>query len=264
MALSRIKVNVLSTGFSLLELVFVLALSSACSLFLASHYLFLLRATSLNTSELDAVLKQQQLTYFFRQMLAAAGQYNMYDDRNKSPTEEEQALLINHPVVLPMSFSRMPNLGVVDGPSDRLVLNLVSDVGCNGRRFHYRHGEQFHLVNEVFIQDNTLRCRSYDGRFLTGLTNTSSRVTSVSLLNGVQVMQVRYLIRLGTDSQYVDASELSQQDSIAAVRLELLIAHDSPLLNKVVASMSLLSDEENLAQTERQKILLFLPLKAGT
>lgn len=263
MALNGTKVRVFSTGFSLLELVFVLALSSACSLFLATHYLFLLRSTSLNTSELDSVLKQQQLTYFFRQMLATAGQYNIYDNRNKSPSKEEQALLINHPIVLPMSFPRMPNLGVNDGPSDRLVLSLISDVGCNGRRFHYSHGEQFHLVNEVFVQNNTLRCRSYDGRFLTGLSNISSRATSVSLLNGVQAMQVRYLVRLGADNQYVNATELSKQDSIAAVKLELLISHDVPLLKKVAASVSLMSGKESVGQTERRKMLLFLPLKAG-
>lgn len=253
------------SGFNLLELTLVLALTSIFSVLLLANYFALVRSSSLNKSDLDTALKQQQLTYFFRQMLSSAGQYNKYDSRLELNDDKEEALLVNHPIVLPNSFQTKPELGIADGESDAFVINLLSDIGCNGRKFNYQGGELFHLVNEIFVQDNVLKCRSYDGRFLTGLKKAKSRWTSVSLLNGVKAMQVSYLVRGGTKVQYIDASKLNHQHSIAAVKLELWFTETDALLNKLRSSLSIFDDEDEGANlnSRYRRMMLLLPLTVG-
>lgn len=252
-------------GFNLLELALVLAITSAGSLFLFSNYYALVRSTSLNNGNLDVVLKQQQLTHFFRQMLSSAGQYNIYDSKNSKPENTERELIVKHPIVLPNSYKKKSNLGVSDGQSDSLVVNLMSDVGCNGRRFNYSNGEFFHIVNEVFVQDNVLKCRSYDGRFLTGRHESASRWSSVSLLNGVQEMQVSYLVQTGLTSQYIDANELTHQHFVAAVKLELWFSDVDALITKIKSSLTIFTANKSpeSMSTKHQKMMLFIPLIMG-
>lgn len=249
-------------GFSLLELSLVLLITSAGCLLLVTNYYALARSTSLNSSNLDAVLKQQQLTYFFRQMLSSAGQYNIYDSRNHQHDSKEQAVIVNNPIVLKNSFVKKPNLGVSDGLNDSLVINLMSDIGCNGRRFNYNDGEFFHIVNEVFVQGNVLKCRSYDGRFLTGQHELTSRWSSVSLLNGVQKMQVSYLVRSGPMSRYIDAKALNHQHSVAAVKLELRFSDTDAFLTKIKTSLiALVTDKSTEILTPKySKMLLLIPI----
>lgn len=263
--MNKLRPLIQSSGFSLLELTLALMLTSTLSFLLVANYFSILRGVSLSANTMDTALKHQQLTYFFQQMLSSAGQYNIFDVRNKITDDNEQKLLLASPIVLPGSYGKKPKLGVKDAKNDTLAVNLMSDLGCNGRHFDYKKGEFFHLVNEVFVEANTLKCRSYDGRFLTGLKSLGARWSSVSLLNGVQQMQVYYLVKLGKTSRYLNASQLQHAHKVVAVKIKLILNNTDDVLASINSSLAVLVGEQNKQKggVSFNHLQMLLPVSIG-
>ncbi len=251
-------------GFGLIELLITVLLSSICSLLLYStFYNFSRQSLSIaQTNELQ--LKSQQLAYWLEHVLARAGQYNSYDNSNKAVSLKlsEYTFISSQPIALPRSFPQNLALGSADGQSDRVVINLLSGRGCNGQKFNYSEDELFHVVEEIYIENGELRCRSYDGRYLVGIATRKSSFRSVGLVRGVERMQVKYLVRVNANRRFVDATQLNSASKVEAVKLELwLQAVDEQMLSHTNVYSSWLEPSKVITSKHRyQRLLLVVPL----
>ncbi len=254
-------------GFSLIELMIVLLLTSVGMLVIHSNFLGLIKATLISNDKTDLQVKSQQVAYWFEQTLNKAGSYNRYDSRNKlSPSSGEAEFIIRHPFVLLGTLANNPELGVRDGDSDTIVMNTLADIGCNGQKFHYAADELFHVVNEIFVEFNELRCRSYDGRYLTGKHNIKGRWNSVSLAQGLSTMQVKYLVEDNLGTRYINAELLTNYSVVKAIKIELWLTGDKASLQSMsLDSSSLLEPDTKVASDYiQQRLLLVVPLIRDT
>lgn len=213
------------SGFNLIEVSIVLAITSFIVLVLHNSFMSL-SETGLNTkTRLELFVQQQKLSSWLQSGLKQLGQYDAFNTLNIRPLnwQHEQTIILTTPIVLPLFYPKKPTLGSRDGKSDSLVFNLQSERGCNGERFSGLAYELRHVVNELYVENSELRCRSYNGRYLTGLESNVSRWRSVSILRDVQSLQVKYNVIQDGLSRWFDADELQSSSAIYGLRLELLL-----------------------------------------
>lgn len=219
----RIKLNQCAArGFTYIELMLVVVISVSISLALYQVLAQVNKARLAVTAELELQLTQQQLWYWFRHTLAQAGRYLSYHHNDQLlQWQQEQQFIEANPIAFNSLFPKRLKLTSKDGNNDVVVLNSHSQVGCNGQNFSYQDGELFHLVNEVFVQNQELRCRSYDGRFLLGMHQQGAIWSSVSVATGVTKLQAKYLVAGAGGYQFLDAADVQPSDKVKALKVEL-------------------------------------------
>lgn len=251
-------------GFSLIELLIAVLLSGICSLLLYRTFYQFTQQSLLISQNNERQVRSQQLAYWLEHVLARAGQYNFYDDRNKATLlkSSEYDFVTKQPIALAGSYQQNLALGSTDGDSDTIVFNLLSSRGCNGQKFNYSEGELFHLVEEIYLEKGELRCRSYDGRYLVGITARRSIFRSVGLVRGIAQMQVKYLVRVHSHKRFVDASQLNSASSIEAIKLEIWLQdlNDQTLVRPTVYSSWLEPGNLLTSKYKHQRLLLLVPL----
>lgn len=252
------------SGLTVIEVVITLLLTSICAqLIFKSTYGFtqqLFLVSEVN----DLEIKSQQLAYWLRQSLGRAGQYNVFDNNNKLVTnrESEQSFITSYPVAFTGIFKHKVNLGSGDGATDKIVINYLAQKGCNGQKYFYDNDELFHVVDEIYLDNGELRCRSYDGRYLTGMGVNKSSYRSVGLIQGVERMQAKYLVRHDTVFSFVDANELDSEQLVRAVKVELWLKDIAakPLQVSQTYQSWLTSGDSFNSAYRYKRLLLVIPL----
>jgi len=261
--MKSLDMNPRQLGLSLIELLVVLALVSMSMQMIYASFFNLKKVLDTSGESLEMLIQSYQLTHWFKHVFNMAGSYNSYDARNLiTNLQSEFQFIQNHPIVLPGDFIKVPNLGSMDAISDKIVINALAEIGCNGQRFHYQPNELFHVVNEIYVDKDELRCRSYDGRYLTGAYNAQSRTSSVSLIQGVNFIQAKYLVlQLDGKRQYVDAEKLQQTSRVLAVKLELWLKNDGKASSVINTYSSILSPSQEFSSSSiHKRLILVVPI----
>jgi type IV pilus assembly protein PilW len=240
------KVN---AGFSLLELLIALTIGSvitslALRVYNANHQLFLT-----NKALENVFYDGQYIIPLLHSNIQQAGYSNVYsaDLNTQVDINQEANFITAYPIATELSFSLYPLIASLEGGDapDQITINTSADKSCTGSNFDFNDGELFHVVNQYYLEETTLRCKSYDGRYLRGLKSNGGYNYSVSLLENVYDLQIQYLIKVhaandGNSSNserfvWVNANQLSTYLSavteLVAVNLAVLIG--SPVLTKL-------------------------------
>lgn len=262
MRLSRQK------GFSLVELLISLTLGLVVTSALVQVYQSNNKLQTYNYALSNIQQDGRYLISAMRQSLATVGMYNEYSaslDRSVDVGVEAQ-FIKNRPLVLEGDFAGDATLGSKEGTgsnNDTLVVNLMATDSCTGSSFDFVDGTEFHVINEYFVSDNTLRCRGHDGRFLRGLKTNGSNGQSVALLENVHALQVLYGvsqptagIETGFVTAWVSADRLAgfiDADGalpVVAIKLAVLIKNDDDIAIDNPKNLKLLGHEAFEAQDD--------------
>lgn len=236
------KVN---SGFSLIELLVVLTISAVLltlitRIYDANHRLFLT-----NKALTELAQEGQYIIPFLNSNISSAGYSNDYlPELNRLiDTDLESEFITKNPVVSGESFSAFPLIKSVEGEqkSDQIVINTIAAKTCTGTNFDFNDGELFHAVNHYYIDGTTLRCKSYDGRYLRGVKLTTTSNYSVSLLENVQDMQIQYGVQfkgISVDESdqlsWVNADVLANINKTATADVKLVAVNVALLLGKTL------------------------------
>jgi type IV pilus assembly protein PilW len=207
MIVKRIRV---CTGFSLIELLVGLAISSVLlslvvRVYDANHRLFLT-----NKALADVSYDGQFIISLLNSNIALAGNTNVYSDKLNTLVDvnEEADFITGNPIATELNFPLFPLITSTEGGelSDTIVINSIGSRSCTGTNFDFNDGELFHVVNQYYVDGSTLRCKSYDGRYLRGVKTNASANYSVSLLENVYDFQVQYGVIIKNDTAIKDVS----------------------------------------------------------
>ena len=233
LAAHRILKSNRAQGFTLVEVMIALSLGAVISLAVIQVMI-----SNSVTEKLNRALTSVQENGRFgmlrlQQDVLLAGRYDpLSADLNRSVDIAEESFFVRqHPVVLPSEFSSRATLGIndgADGSNDRLVVIGQHDLDCRGYHLGYGTGEEFPVVNEYFVEDDTLKCRGFDLRVLRGLRTAvgHNNHAAYSLLDGVESFQVLYgidALNNGRVSQYVSADNVAAAENVIAIRIGLLL-----------------------------------------
>lgn len=215
-----------------------------------------------------------------RRSLMTVGLYNEFSanlDRNVD-VDMEAIYIRAHPVVLVADFDIEPDLGSIeaaDDAPDTLFVNIMASTSCSGSSFDFADGAEFHVVNEYFIEDDSLKCRGHDGRYLRGLKANGASGQSVTLLENIHDLQVLYGlsqptngVETGAVTSWVTADRLAafvEADSsipVVALRLAVLVKNDDELALgqtrklKLLGNSAFTPEDDGLYRTFETVILL--------
>ena len=218
------------SGFSLVELMIALLLSTLLMHSLLTGYFHFIQLQHSTKQHLEIMVNRQQAISWIIAILNQAGQHNVLDSNNRLEQGrlDEAAFIHSTPLVFTSVFAADPDLTSREGRSDSLVINTMAKVGCNGQRFNYQNQELFHAVNELFVANGELRCRSYDGRYLMARKPQSERPFSVSILKDVASLNLEYLVRHPHSFQWQNRNDIDEHSEVSAVRLELWLLKSEP------------------------------------
>lgn len=234
-----------SGGFSLLELLIALTIGSVISslvihVYNANHQLFLA-----NKALENVFYNGQYIMPLLHTSISDAGNTNVYSVNlnTQVDTNQEAKFIATNPIATESSFSSYPLISSQEGDAepDQITINTITDKSCTGTNFDFSDGELFHVVNQYYLDGTTLRCKSFDGRFLRGLKLDIGSNYSVSLLENVYDLQIQYLVKqgnVGDDSEsfiWINADQLSANlitnRELVAVNIAILIGE--PVLTKL-------------------------------
>lgn len=233
-------------GFTLIEVMITLALGLIISVAIVQVMVSNSVTDRLNRAIASAQESGRFIVNRMRSEVIMAGRYDPLDGDLDTSVDivQEAAFVQNHPIPLPGDFPVRAGLGALEGPnagdSDTLVVSLQSDRDCRGYTLGYNPGDQFHVVNEYFLDGRELKCRGFDGRYLRGLRAAVGHNghAAFTLLDDVESFQVMYGIAdsviAGDNSarpvQYVNAAQLGASiaagGQVVAVRLAILVRGD--------------------------------------
>ncbi|MBW8191882.1 PilW family protein [Neiella marina] len=212
-----------------------------------------------------------------------AGSYNPQDpalDLTGIDPTVEQADLASNGVVFPGEYANGATIGSDDGTSDAsdtLVIGLQGEQDCRADNHGYGTvvvagstvNEQFHVINEYYLEDETLRCRGYEGRVLRGEKTSSTNTNAVTLVENVEDFQVLYGVAepdannsyTGQPSYYLNAddaaSAVANGGRVVAVQFALLIFSDEPLSSASSARQVKLLDAAAYTPSKQRVYRLF-------
>ncbi|WP_026377015.1 PilW family protein [Aestuariibacter salexigens] len=181
----------------------------------------------------------------------------MYQDRPEAPADafdkgEEAQFVRHHPVILPGTFTKRPQLGSLQGEagaSDTLVVARQSRRDCRGYTLGYDGQQPVFIVNEYYVEGTALKCRGFDGRFLRGQKDAEghNRHAGFTLLDDVYSFQVLYGQLIMADEnepvlRYVTADNIVDKSRIVSLRLALLLKGDGEVFIDPVPAFSLLNE----------------------
>ena len=195
-------------GFSLIELIIALSIALMLSLAISSISTEQ-KYTQVQQQALIEVTEKTQLQRsMFQHLLSQIGQFNPYDVNTYGigenyPINSELGISFGRaPIVFKGDLLMMMDLGSEDRVSkaDKLVLQKFSNQVCSGAK--YKNAEfklnpdmQFHIVEELFVDNGALKCRAYDGGYLLGNKDSELSDYSVTLLENVYGLKVMFLIK---------------------------------------------------------------------
>lgn len=234
-----------SGGFSLLELLIALTIGSVISslvihVYNANHQLFLA-----NKALENVFYNGQYIIPLLHTSITDAGNTNVYSANLNTQVDinQEAKFITTNPITTESSFSSYPLISSQEGGEepDQITINTITDKSCTGTNFDFSDGELLHVVNQYYLDGTTLRCKSFDGRFLRGLKPDVGSNYSVSLLENVYDLQIQYLVKqgnIGDDNEtfiWINADQLSANlitnRELVAVNIAILIG--DPVLTKL-------------------------------
>ncbi|MBD1388887.1 PilW family protein [Neiella sp. HB171785] len=212
------------------------------------------------------------------QTIRLAGSYNPQDPAlnltGVDPTTE-QADLAENAVVFPGVYASGLAVGSVNGASgasDTLVVGLQAEADCRLNTHGYGTtvvaggsvAQQFHVINEYYLEDDSLKCRGYEGRVLRGEKASSANTSAVTLVENVEDFQVLYGVAeadgnnvfSGQPSSYMTADRaataVTNGGRVVAVQFALLIYSDEPISSTSGSRSVKLLDKTAFTPTERR------------
>ncbi len=220
-------------GFSLVELMVAMTLGAMVSVTIIQ-----IMVGNSVTQQLNRALASSQengrfIIHRLRQDVLHTGLYNELAGKlDHSVDIAEEAIFVRqHPIIMPNTFASWSTLGIIDrdsSGSDELVITRQHTRDCRGYSLGYSVATEFPVVNQYYVEDETLRCRGFDLRVLRGqkVATGHNRHNSIALLQGVVSFQVLYGLgdaNTGQVNRYVTASELSDPMQVVVLRMAVLL-----------------------------------------
>ncbi len=240
--LNRLSVPRKQRGLTLVELM----ISLAMGLLITGAVVQMLISSQVTERLNRAVASAQEGGRFIinrlRTDILMVGRYDpLSPDLNRSvDIVDEAAFVQNRPVILPGDLDNNLALGSIQGAvgtSDTLVVGLQARRDCRGYKLGYLDNEEFYVINQYYVEDNSLKCRGFDGRVLRGQRAAvgNNGDAGFTLLDDVESFQVLYGIsaiagsgdNTGRPVNYVTADQIdaarSQGGQVVAIRLAILL-----------------------------------------
>ena len=240
--LNRLSVPCKQRGLTLVELM----ISLAMGLLITGAVVQMLISSQVTERLNRAVASAQEGGRFIinrlRTDILMVGRYDpLSPDLNRSvDIVDEAAFVQNRPVILPGDLDNNLALGSIQGAvgaSDTLVVGLQARRDCRGYKLGYLDNEEFYVINQYYVEDNSLKCRGFDGRVLRGQRAAvgNNGDAGFTLLDDVESFQVLYGIsaiagtgdNTGRPVNYVTADQIdaarSQGGQVVAIRLAILL-----------------------------------------
>lgn len=245
-------------GFTLVELLISLTLGLIVTSALVQVYQSNTQLLVYNNALSNIQQDGRYVISALRQSLMSVGMYNEFSaNLDRSIDVDMEAIYIRaHPVVIEADYDIDPTIGSIEAAeaaSDTLVINIMGSTACTGSNFDFADNAEFHIVNEYFLEENSLRCRGHDGRYLRGLKANGANGQSVTLIENIHDFQVMYGI-----SQPTGTVETGMVTSwVTADRLVEFINPDTSIPVVALKIAILVKNDEELAlgQTRRIKLL---------
>lgn len=248
------------TGFTLVEIM----ISMALGLVIAGAVIQIMVSNSV-TEKLNRAMASTQESgrFIINRLRAEMLMVGLYDQMSPKlnidvDTVNENNFVRNHPVILPNEFAVRSTLGSIQGNSggnDTLVVSLQSKMDCRGYTLGYANDEEFYVVNEYFVEDNKLKCRGFDGRYLRGQKAAEGHNShkSMTILDDVVNFQVTYGITdpaatLGAaiPTRFITADNIQNAmnngKTVVALRIALVVRADSDITVETKPSFRLLNE----------------------
>lgn len=248
-------------GFSLIELMISLALGAV----ITGAVIQVMVSNSVTDRLNRAIASSQESGRFaiarLREEILPAGRYEPLDPllSRGADIAGEAAFIQNRPVPLPGDFVSQSGVGAsqgAGGANDVLTVALQANEDCRGYKLGYLADEEFFVVNQYFVQNNTLKCVGYDGRYLRGQKAAvgHSAHAAFSLVDDVERFQVLYGVanhaRNGDNtarpSRFVTADQLAAEyaanSQVVAIRIAILLKGDTEVVVNPIPSFSLLNE----------------------
>lgn len=247
-------------GFTLVEMMITLLLG----LIISGAVIQVMVSNSVTEKLNRAVASAQESGRFIisrmRADLLMVGRYDTLSERLNQDVDvvAEAAFVTNHPVPVAGDFAAKAALGAKQGASganDTLVVALQAERDCRGYKLGYAENEEFFVVNEYFVEGQTLKCRGFDGRVLQGLkaADGNNADAAFTLVDDVHSFQVLYGVTNNTltnnsarPTRFIRANELAAEfargGQVVAIRLALLIEGDGDVIIDPVPSFKLLNE----------------------
>ena len=213
-------------GFNFIEVSITLAIVGFIMSILLGVFQSMTTVRLSNQQQLSLEIQASTISFWFEELFSRLRQYNVYAMNNETPenTIFEQTAVHDSPILFSNSGFKDLTLMSQDGETDRLVLLYQSSSGCNGQRFNYKQNELLLLMDEIYVAGDDLRCKTYDARYMLGLTSNNSQSRSVSLLRGVHSFQIKYLTQKYGLLQWKNASQVEVLDRVRAARLDMSLS----------------------------------------
>ena len=247
-------------GFTLVEIM----ISMALGLVISGAVIQIMVSNSV-TEKLNRAMASTQESgrFIINRLRGEMLMVGLYDHMNPNLNMDvdvvnENNFVRNHPVILPNEFAVRTTLGASQGTSggnDSLVVSLQSKMDCRGYALGYENGEQFYVVNEYFVDDNKLKCRGFDGRYLRGqkVAEGHNSHNAITILDDVANFQVTYGITdaastLGSaiPTRFITAdgiqNAINNGKTIVAFRIAIVVRADSDITVENRPSFRLLNE----------------------
>jgi type IV pilus assembly protein PilW len=251
-------------GFTLVEIM----ISMALGLVISGAVIQIMVSNSV-TEKLNRAMASTQESgrFIINRLRGEMLMVGLYDQMNPKLNIDvdvinENNFVRNHPVILPNDFAVRTALGASQGTSqgtsggnDTLVVSLQSNMDCRGYTLGYENDEEFYVVNEYFVDDNKLKCRGFDGRYLRGqkVAEGHNNHNAITILDDVANFQVSYGITdlastLGSaiPTRFITAdgiqNALNNGKTVVALRIALVVRADSDITVENKPSFRLLNE----------------------
>ncbi|MFT5897727.1 MAG: type IV pilus assembly protein PilW [Glaciecola sp.] len=248
------------SGFTLVEIM----ISMAMGLVIAGAVIQIMVSNTV-TEKLNRAMSSTQESgrFIINRLRSEMLMVGLYDQMSPNlnldvDVVNENNFVRNNPVVLPNEFAVRTTLGSLQGATgspDTLVVSMQGNMDCRGYVLGYENDEEFYLVNEYFVNDNKLKCRGFDGRYLRGqkVAEGHNGHKSITILDDVVNFQVTYGVTdmastfgSAIPTRFVTADNIQAAmdngKTVIALRIALVVKADSDITVETKPSFKLLNE----------------------
>lgn len=257
-------------GFSLVEVMISLAIGAFMIAGIIQIIVSSQVTQGLNTAIASVQESGRYISVRMREELLTTGRYDALAPNLVTNVDivDEAAFVQNRPIILPGDFTNKQTLGAtqgVNGANDVLVVAKQGLRDCRGYKLGYADTVEFFIVNEYFVEGNTLKCRGFDGRVLRGqqvaVGNNSD--AAFTILDNVLSFQVLYGVSAvsgngggtGQPVTYVTADQIAAQRNggslVVAMRIAILLEGDGDVIVDPTPTFKLLNEKAYTPVGER-------------